>query len=116
MKIKTFVRTLPHTLTHEERFQAALDLAETINAISNKKSEQDFERQQMKATMTDLEGQREGLASVVASGIRYKETTCETHLDFENGVYYEVRLDTGELLVSRPLSDDERQRELPMEG
>lgn len=116
MILKSVTRTLPVRVTHEERHQLGIDLAGCINDIHDEEDRQVSIKAQMKATMAELEGRKSQLASVVSSGVRYMDILCEHDADFIAGRLSIVRTDTGEVLETRNLTDEERQRELPLAG
>ena len=116
MIIKTLTRNLPVRVTHDERHQLGIDLAGCINDIASEENRQVSLKAQMKASMAELEGRRGLLASIVSSGVRYSDILCEHHADFLRGTLNVIRTDTGEILETRQLTDEERQRELPLDG
>ena len=84
-------------------------LAHTIQEIEMEDSRQTALKSQMKATMTGLEAKQTKLASVVVNRVEYQDVEVEVQFSEGEGVVQEVRTDTGEIIRTRPLRDDERQ-------
>jgi hypothetical protein len=51
----------------------------------------------------------------IRTGFKIAAVECERQWHYDSCLFRTVRLDTGEVLGSRPLYDNERQPELPLE-
>jgi hypothetical protein len=65
--------------------------------------------------MTQLEGRRSELTSIVSREEEMRQIECEVRADFDNGEAIEFRNDNMRILSRRPLTASERQSHLPLE-
>ncbi len=106
--ITVTTQKLPITLTPERRMEVAMDLADTVSAIAVETEGQVAMKGQMKAKLSELQARQSRLASVVSTGKEYQDVEVEVRfLDGEH--VEEVRKDTGEIVLTRPPRDHERQ-------
>jgi len=106
---KQRTENLPCTLTKVERLAIAdrlHDASETLEqtAAAKKKAATDHKSAQANYDM---------LSHTVATGIEYRDVEVEECLNFDAETYTEVRTDTGEVILERPMSLAERQMTLP---
>ncbi len=107
--IKTQPRSMPCILTEAELKQKSRELATTVQEISAEEDRQKNIKDQLKAALSELSSRETRLAGEVARGEVYREVDVEYRIDGEGGLVQEVRLDTGEIISSRPARDEERQ-------
>lgn len=62
-----------------------------------------------------IQGDIDTIAKAIRSGVEEQPVEVEVRADFERGVAEFVRLDTGETVTKRTLSDDERQTQMVLE-
>jgi hypothetical protein len=93
--------------------QRMAELLEQINATEEKK----------KATVAAFTGelktaaeQLHELGRAIRTGVEQREIVCELAYDFKKGEITTTRLDTGETVSVREMTDEERQLELDFEG
>src|SRR5205814_1447675 len=101
-------------LTADEQLERGRSLAEALENIRGEEARQDSIKQQMKATIAELEARRDRLMSVVSRGEELRPVQCEDIATFSTGKMARVRLDTGEVIFERSLSDTERQEKLEL--
>ena len=106
--IKVHTQMLPSILTKEETLALALELANTVQAMGAEAELQKNLKDQMKAKLSELQAKQTRLSIVVATGKEYRNVEVELRLT-ESGQVQEVRLDTGEIIITRPPYDSERQ-------
>lgn len=104
--------TLPCKLTDDERLARADDLANAVQVVEQVRQEKKSLVRQVDARLNAAESKREELADVVASGREYREVIVHQVFDYDKGVVTETRIDTGEVIASRDLTDEERQASL----
>lgn len=114
--LKRESRLLSCRLTNEELIARGQSLAEAIENISTEEAQQESLKREMKARLAGLEAQRSHLASVVSRRAEMREVSVEVALFEDAGVVHTIRMDTGEVVHSRPMTDDERQRSLALES
>lgn len=104
--------TLPCQLTDEEVLKFAGELANANKEVDNAIDEKKFLSQQAAAKVKQAEAHRDEVTSIVASRTEWREVTVHKVFDYANGKVIETRIDTGEVIRSREMSDDERQASL----
>lgn len=109
---QVIARRLLCTLTPSELQAAGAKLAEACEDIQNETAAQVDIKAQLKSKIAGLESRRNELASIVRRKADYKEVPVNIFHDYTRAIVDEIRTDTGEVLVSRPMSDSERQAKL----
>jgi hypothetical protein len=112
--IDSFTKSLPVRLTLDEVLQKSADLAGTVQDYATEESRQADIKAQLRAKLTELDAKRTQLAIVVARKEEYRDVRCEVVADVETLLANITRTDTGEIVQSRPLTDSERQKALPL--
>jgi hypothetical protein len=115
---ETTVQTmmLPVALTHEEVFVRSQELSAAVSEGEKKSAELETFVEQSKATKKRLETEVEvlslrvrHLATVVRSAREDRPVEIRRDYDYVAGKVETVRLDTGEIVGTRGLTDEERQ-------
>ena len=109
--LKTTTQLLPGRLTREEVEQHAQQLADTWKEFGYEQELQKVAREQMKARLSEKQANLTHLSLLVSSGMDYRTVEVETRL-LDDGQVQEVRLDTGEVIKTRPPYESERQLSL----
>lgn len=105
-------RRLLCTLTPTELQNAGAKLAVLCEDIANEDKAQADIKAQLKAKLASLEAQRDVQAMIVRRKADYKEIPIDIFFNYTAAVVEEIRTDTGEVLLSRAMSDSERQMKL----
>lgn len=103
-------------LTREEVAAYAEDLAQQIDREAKTTSEFDSVKKTWKNKLDDIKREILSTSTKVREHKEMRLVKCEKVLDFDAGEVREVRLDTGEIIGSRPMSATERQKELDFDG
>ena len=103
-------------LTDRELLDYGKALAQSENDIRSEREQQDAMRAGMKETLQRIESRRMMLAGLVSSGEEYREIDCDDVFDYDTGRVTRHRLDTGEVVIERPMTDEERQRSIALVG
>ena len=88
------------------------DLAQTVQEMGAEQDHQKNLKDQMKSRISELEARTTRLANVVAMGEELREVEVESQLVLDGAIgghVEEIRKDTGEIILTRPPRDDERQ-------
>lgn len=109
MKKEKFQRWLPVELSDAkilERSREMGQLLEQKRKIEREKAQivKDFSDQ-----IKDISGEIAKLTTIVNTGQEEQQVTCVREYDHNNKEVREVRIDTGEILTTRPLQVDESQ-------
>ncbi|KKM78796.1 hypothetical protein LCGC14_1356330 [marine sediment metagenome] len=109
--IRNETRKLPVKLTDGEMLEQASELAHTIQEAADETDSQASLKAQMKARLMELDAKQSRLASVVATKTDYRDVEVEIAIT-DDGVAQETRKDTGEIISTRPLREDEKQLQM----
>lgn len=113
MARKPVVRLLACKLTEEELRDRGQKLAATRLEIDRLTVEVKVVASEFKDQLKGLGQESRRLAKAVKAGSEDRDVKCEQVLDFVDGTYSVQRLDTGECMDTRPLTDGERQLQIP---
>lgn len=103
---------LPVKLTDEERMQRADALANSLQAIADAKNKKRRIVKDLDKEIAEVEQESVDLRDAVATGREYREVIVHRVSDYEKAIVTEHRTDTGEVLRSRAMTDEERQQKL----
>lgn len=107
-----FVEKLPCDLTRDEMLQKAEEMATQLKEraeveLTAKESAGEFKDQMKRLDRTIADRAEE-----VRTGVEYRQVECTERGDFRRNLVQVVRLDTGEIVRSRPMAVHERQDSL----
>lgn len=112
---KTYREKLACDLTHDELIDRARALAAAGQEVEREQATQASLRSQMRSTMAQKLAKRDMLNDIVASSKEYRDVTVIETRDYGRGFITRTREDTGEIIESRPMVDDELQIPLDVE-
>ena len=110
------VESLRVNFDDDEKRKRGLDLAEAFNALGELDDEESVIKAQMKEKRAGAEAKVSILARELAAGFTVQMVKCRLAYDDPNPnevSYY--RVDTCELVKTRPFTREERQADLPLE-
>lgn len=110
-RIRTFQLTLQCTLHESEKNQYGLQIAAKHGRIQ----ELDAERKELGEQIKELKDECSTLATSVNQGWEYRMVEVDELENFDQKEMVRVRRDTGQIVSSRPMTDEERQPRLPVE-
>jgi hypothetical protein len=110
--IGNLTKQLPVKLTNDELLAKSSALAGTVQDYATEESRQADIKAQLKAKLTELDAKRTQLAIVVARKEEYRDVRCEIVADYDAQTAIEYRMDTGEVVMTRALTDGEKQNRL----
>jgi hypothetical protein len=117
MQPRKFNRSLPVKMSSEEQATAALELARTCAELRDLKVEKDQVYAAWRKRIKDYDGRVSHAVEQVNKGLQTAEVEIEESYDLEREEATLTRLDTGEVIEVRPMTQDEieqaRQLELP---
>ena len=112
--LRTRSEQLPCELSPTEFMDRATALARVVADITSEDDRQSSVKAEMKAALTALEAEQARLSLIVTRRAEPRAVTVEDWPLFANGLVEVVRADTGAIIRTRPMSEDERQQCLPM--
>ncbi len=116
LKREKFVSTLKVMLTSDEVAERADRAAASIADRDQKEEEQKAQTKHAKSIIEQIDAEIRLLSQEVRNRSSYQQVECERQWVFSEGMYREIRLDTGEVITERKLLESEKQMELPFEA
>lgn len=113
LKIENFRRSMAVNLTREEVAERADRAAQLLKERDQKEAEFKEQASGNKRIVARLENELREVSAEVRERKAYLDVQCERRYNWTKGTVTEVRLDTGEELSSRPMTDAEAQKALP---
>ena len=110
---RTTTMVLACRLTDGELQEAGNDLASVVQDIAGEADRQADIKAQMKARLMELTAKQTVLAIMVSRREQHRDVEVTIATDYNAGVEIRTRTDTGEVISTRALRDDERQPRLP---
>lgn len=101
-------------LSETEYMDRANALARACGDVRTVESKHANMKAQMKSELTDVETERDRLGDVVRAKAELRDVMVSCLADDRQGLALYIRADTGEEIRRRPLTDQERQAELPL--
>lgn len=108
----TIKRRLPVELNPDEHRRRSFELTEVINEIKDLEKAKASFNTDIKNKIGGATARQEELVEIVASGKEDRDVDVEVVRDFKHKAVRYIRLDTGELIEERAMSNDELQMEL----
>jgi hypothetical protein len=107
-----YKRSLPCKLTPEEKMQRVEQFAIESERMAQVEIEHRRAKQEFKDKILEHGHAINGLSAAIRSGQELRPVDCEEVPDYQRGMWDLLRLDTGEFVESRGMSDAERQRDI----
>lgn len=105
----TITRTLPVELGPEEYRATSRSLAQNIEALARTMDEKKSAMGGYTQRIESLNATISELSGVVSSGKRWMEVECIETNNYDTGYVEMIRVDTGEVVSSRPMGLEDRQ-------
>jgi predicted kinase len=117
LKTKTTKETqfLKVTLTQDELLEAADELATALDNLNKLTDEKEAVGKGFKAREAALEAEITKQQLLVRNKYEHRNVDCENVLDYDTLETYTTRLDTGEEIMRRKMTEDEKQTDLPFD-
>ena len=112
--MKKEVRNLPVALSEAELVERAKILGDLVVEITRKEEEKRATSKSLQKSIDVLKERQTELAMICVAGEELREIECEIAQNYKNDVVDVIRIDTGEVIESRPMRDSDRQDSLPI--
>jgi hypothetical protein len=112
MTTRTVIEKLPRNLEPSEKLLKAEELAGALTEHIALDAERKKVADKYKRELADIQARIDELHAIVESGKIFEEVQCTVHLDFHNGKAEVTRVDTGEVVLYRDMTPEERQLEI----
>lgn len=106
-------RSLKCELTRDELLEAGAKLADAQQTIAELESALASYKAQNKSETEIAKASVENLSDKIRRKYEFRDIRCVVEKDFDHGMFTITRMDTGEIVEARPLTDDELEQ-LPM--
>jgi hypothetical protein len=110
--IGTVTREYEVPLTLGEQQRLYKELAATFREKRTEETEQTEQKARMRERLAAIETKQQKLADVLERGTGPCAVEVRIEADYESGLAYEVRSDTNQVVLTRPLLEGERQLQL----
>lgn len=87
--------------------------AQLEDDIEQKQGAQKAEAKLARSVVAQMSAEKRRLQSEVRTKATYREVPCERRFLYDDAIVVEVRLDTGEEIGNRPMTETEKQQFLP---
>lgn len=98
------------SLTAKEIYEAGKSLSDALKRVRELENRLDSVKQQIKGEMTTAEGDVAKYSGLVSSEKEHRMVDVEVRFDFKANKKEVVRIDTGELIKTDTITDEERQK------
>lgn len=109
-------RMLKCDLTEKELLAAGADLASKLDDLKTCQAEKESVNKSYKAKEAEFEAQIQKGQILVRNKYDIRSVECENVQDFRSLTCTVTRKDTGETVLVRKLTEDEKQSTLPFDG
>jgi len=107
---KTKIRlNLPCELTQKEVAERSKELADAVKGVRRAEDNKKVVNEQLNSDINREKSRRDSLANVVSNEAEYREVTVERKYDYNAETVVDTRTDTGEVIDTRVMADDEKQ-------
>lgn len=112
LKSRKFSQVLPCVLDSKACAERGVELAKICQDIPGIEDEKKLSAKQFQERLDALYAKQQELAKQVRESAEEKNVECEEVIDLGAGTLKVIRLDTGAILETRKLKDEELQAEL----
>lgn len=118
MRVNTqpVTRSLACTLTEKEWAEKSESAALLVKEIAEAEAEKTLAAKQAKESIDALEAKLRQLSTEIREHQETRAVECRGQYDDRRNLFELVRQDTGEVILSRAMTAEERQEELPFGG
>lgn len=111
IKIERFSQNLAVALKPTEIAERADRAAHLLADRDHLEAQFDEERKLQKNRVSSIENEMRRLSQEVREKLTYRDVDCERRFIYADKVVRDVRADSGETLMERPMSEQESQRQ-----
>lgn len=116
-RIKTTreTRMLRVLLTQDELLAAGQKITDQMRLIESLEAEMDRIKKQYQGKIAEAQATMQNARSLVEDKYEIRKVLCDNVLDYTDVVCRVTRLDTGQIIENRKLTEDEKQTSLPFD-
>jgi hypothetical protein len=111
-KAKKIIKDVPVTLTPVERERKGIELAEVLQTKHDHEAHQNAVKANWKKEIQETDVDISRLRRIVQTGKETRAVECKENPNWTTKLVEIFRLDTGELIDFRPMTEPELQREI----
>lgn len=116
VKKQTEMKNLSVALTKEELLEKSQELAKSQLDIKDAEARAKDVAADFKAVIAKLDATIGILSRAITNGYEYRDVECEWDFNYETGTKTLTRNDTLAIIKVEPISDYERQQNLPLDN
>lgn len=113
---KKKTRRLAVPLTDAELVVKATDMSKTLNEIDHLEAQKKAFTDEMKAKIEVAEQHARSLGRTIQAKQEFRDVDIKIKRDERRAEIVVSRMDTGEIIEQRPMTEAERQEKLPLNG
>jgi len=102
-------------LTDREKQELGAQMAEAVARCNEAEADLKSFSTQIKSKIAAEEAIISSCSEKIRSGYEFRRVECEKEKDYEHGIVICRRLDTYDLIKSREMAPEERQKKLPLD-
>ena len=102
--------------TDAERLEKGFEIAEKQAKLAELDGDLKSIKTQLGAQMVEAQARIDSLCNQIRTGYEFRQIECRIEYDWESETKRTIRNDTGETVRTDPISDDERQTKLELDG
>jgi hypothetical protein len=111
---RVFTKSLKVELLESEIASRAIGMAGSHAELARVTQEEAETKKHYKATIARIEAEIDEQATAVNSGFVYQDVECTEVEDWDNKRMLHIRMDTGEEIWQRPMTEEERTADRPL--
>jgi hypothetical protein len=116
MKTRKFTKILQYHYTKEEMDRLADELTDAVERVATTEARKKAIVSQAGAELEAAKAEQNVILGKRRCGYEFRDVECQETFDLETRVATVIRLDTGEIIETRPMTAKELQIELPLES
>jgi hypothetical protein len=111
-KVSKFVDNLPCPITDEEYRTLTVERAKLDQKILDAETRKKIVNKQVASEIEESKGRIAEINDALITGSLIKEVDCQRVYDYGSGYVVVMRMDTGDVIRERKISEVERQRDI----
>lgn len=115
-KEKSFYELVKCVLSDEEKLRLGREIADANGRLDESDKELKSVQTQIKARIKQDKALVALCSEKLRSGYEYRRVECRQDMDYRGGIVRVIRLDNFEVVRSRAMEDEERQKQLDFGG
>lgn len=112
IRTESFTKMLPCPLTKDERVRLGEELTESLDKVDQARKRATLVAAEAKADVERANAACDDIRERLRKGVEVRNVECTRTYDYEDAFIREERIDTGAIVLARPMTFEERQMPL----